>query len=67
MAAQILGQSYVQAYNLVRQNREAVQAIADELVERKEIFGDDLVALLDRQELKRPKIDFADEDAWPKV
>jgi cell division protease FtsH len=67
MAAQILGQAYVQAYNLVRQNREAVQRIADELVERKEIFGDDLVALLDRQELKRPEIDFANEDVWPKV
>jgi cell division protease FtsH len=67
MAAQILGQAYVQAYNLVRENRDAVQAIADELVERKEIFGDDLVALLDRQELKKPEVDFANEESWPKV
>ena len=67
MAAQILGQAYVQAYNLVRENREAVRAIADALIERKEIYGDDLVALLDRQELKKPEVDFANEDAWPKV
>jgi ATP-dependent Zn protease len=67
MAAQILGQAYVQAYNLVRDNREAVRAIADELIERKEIFGDDLVALLDRQELKKPEVDFANEESWPKV
>ena len=67
MAAQILGQAYVQAFNLVRENREGVRAIADELIERKEIFGDDLVALLDRQELKKPEVDFANEDAWPKV
>ncbi|HSC92691.1 MAG TPA: AAA family ATPase [Gaiellaceae bacterium] len=67
MAAQILGQAYVLAHNLVRENRDAVQAIADELIDRKEIFGDDLVALLDRQELRRPAIDYSSEDAWPKV
>ena len=67
MAAQILGQAYVQAYNLVRENREAVRAVADELIERKEIFGDDLVALLDRQDVKKPDIDFANEESWPKV
>ena len=67
MAAQILGQAYVQAYNLVQENREGVRAIADELIERKEIFGDDLVALLDRQELRKPDVDFANEASWPKV
>ena len=67
MAAQILGQAYVQAYNLVQENREGVRAIADELIERKEIFGDDLVALLDRQKLRKPDVDFANEASWPKV
>ena len=42
-----------------------MQAIADELVERKEIFGDDLVALLDGAKLTMPEIDYANEDAWP--
>ena len=49
------------------ENREGVRAIADELIERKEIFGDDLVALLDRQELRKPEVDFANEASWPKV
>jgi ATP-dependent Zn protease len=67
LAAQILGQAYVQAHNVVLANREAVQRIADELVERKEIFGDDLVALLDRQGLVKPEIDLDREDAWPAI
>ncbi|MGE5690347.1 MAG: AAA family ATPase [Pseudomonadota bacterium] len=66
-AAQILGQAYVKAHNLMLLNKEAVERVADELVERKEIYGDDLVALLDRQELRRPELDYGNEATWPRV
>ncbi|MGZ8717083.1 MAG: hypothetical protein ACXWYO_08245, partial [Gaiellaceae bacterium] len=65
LAAQILGQAYVSAYNLIRHNRAAVEKIADELVVRREVFGDELVEILDNAKLVMPEIDYSSEDAWP--
>ena len=53
------------AYNLSLHNKDAVEKIADELVERREVFGDELVEILDGVNLKKPEIDYAKEDAWP--
>jgi ATP-dependent Zn protease len=64
-AAQILGQAYVSAHNLVLHNKEAVERIADELVVRREVFGDELVEILDGAKLRMPEIDYASEEAWP--
>jgi cell division protease FtsH len=64
-AAQILGQAYVVAHNLALANRDALDTIADALVERKEIFGDELLDLLDSVGLRIPKLDFNDEAVWP--
>jgi ATP-dependent Zn protease len=64
-ASQILGQAYVNAYNLVVQNKGAVEKIADALVERKEIYGDELIELLNGVGLKEPTIDLTQEAAWP--
>ncbi len=50
-AAQILGQAYVTAYALMASNRHALDAIADALVERKELHGDEVGDLLDSVEL----------------
>jgi ATP-dependent Zn protease len=66
-AAQILGQAYVEAHNLIEANREAVEQVADALVEKREIFGDELVQLLDSLEVRRRDVDYADENAWPKL
>ena len=44
---QIIGQAYVVAHNLVTSNREGLDKIASVLMARKEIFGDELVDLLD--------------------
>ena len=66
-AAQILGQAYVSAHNLVLNNKDAVEKIADELVVRREVFGDELVEILDDAKLQMPAIDYANEDAWPKM
>jgi hypothetical protein len=64
-AAQFIGEAFVTAYNLVLQNKEKVEAIADKILEEKEIYGDDLVHLLDEQKFERPKIDWTDESVWP--
>jgi ATP-dependent Zn protease len=67
LAGQILGQAYVSAYNLIVHNKDAVEKIADELVVRREVFGDELVEILDNAKLKMPEIDYSDEAAWPKM
>lgn len=67
MAAQILGQAYLTAIAVVRHNRDKVAYIADVLVERKEIYGDDVLELLDQAELEAPTIDPTDETLWPKL
>ena len=43
MACQLIGQAYVAAHLLVEHNRDAVEKIADVLVERKELHGDEIV------------------------
>jgi hypothetical protein len=66
-AAQILGQAYVMAINLVRNNKPAVDAIATRLAEERELFGDELVELLDRQQLVKPELDYTKDETWPKM
>ena len=65
VAAQLLGQAYVAAHHLVLHNRQAVENTADALLERKELFGDELVELLNAQKIAIPKVDLNDESAWP--
>jgi hypothetical protein len=66
-AAQILGQAFVTAHNLISHNQEKVEQIAEVLVERREMHGDEVVELLERAQLKVPEIDLLDEASWPKV
>ncbi len=66
-AAQILGQAYVSAYALMATNRESLERIADTLIERKEMHGDEVVDLLNSVDLTRPEIDLMDDSTWPKV
>jgi len=67
LAAQLLGQAYVTAYALISHNRKAVEQIAESLIERKELFGDELVEILESAKLEIPKIDLSDAKAWPAV
>jgi ATP-dependent Zn protease len=67
LGAQLLGQAYVVAYNTIRQNREGVAQVADALVAKREIYGDEVVALLDDANLVKPAIDLLDEASWPKI
>jgi hypothetical protein len=66
-AAQILGQAYLTALCLIRHNREQTLEIAETLVERKELHGDEVVEVLDDAGLEAPAIDVTDETIWPKL
>ncbi len=66
-AAQILGQAYITAVCLIRHNRPQVLGIAETLVERRELHGDEVVELLDSAQLEAPAIDVNDETIWPQL
>ncbi len=65
IVAQLVGQAYVAAYNLVLHNREAVEHIADVLAARRELFGDELLNLLDEAKITIPDVDLSEESSWP--
>ncbi|HEX3804411.1 MAG TPA: AAA family ATPase [Solirubrobacteraceae bacterium] len=65
--AVLLGQAYVTAYALMATNKEAIERIADELVSRREMHGDEVVDLLNSVGLVRPNIDLTDDTTWPTV
>src|SRR5690242_16992159 len=67
LAAQLLGQAYVTAYALISHNKKAVEQIADALIDKKELFGDELVEILESAKLRIPKIDLTQAKAWPAV
>jgi cell division protease FtsH len=63
----LLGQAYVIAYVTIAANRDRVERIAEELIRRKEMHGDEVVELLDNASLVRPDIDLLEERTWPPV
>jgi cell division protease FtsH len=66
-AAQILGQAYITAVCLIRHNRDKVLQIAETLVDRRELHGDEVVEVLDGVALEAPRIDVTDETIWPRL
>jgi ATP-dependent Zn protease len=67
LAAQILGQAYVIAYNFIVANKDAIERVALKLVAEREMYGDALLELLDGQHLTQPEIDYAKDESWPKM
>jgi ATP-dependent Zn protease len=65
LAAQLLGQAYVTAHLLIGHNKKAVERIADAVIEKRELFGDELVEILEAAKLKVPKSDLTKAEAWP--
>jgi ATP-dependent Zn protease len=65
IAGQLIGQAYVAAHNLVLANRDAVEKIADVLTARRELFGDELLELLESSQLTIPEVDLSEESSWP--
>ena len=46
-------------------NKAAVETIATRLAEKRELYGDELVNLLDDQKLVAPQLDYTKEETWP--
>jgi ATP-dependent Zn protease len=67
IVAELLGYSYYVAYNTMCQNKAAVEKVAETLIERREIHGDDVVELLDQVNLKPADIDYLEERTWPRL
>jgi len=67
MAAQIIGQAYITAHHLMAHNRPAVEHVADVVSERRELYGNELLELLEEQKLEAPKIDLTKEESWPTI
>ena len=67
MVEQMLGQAYLAAHHLMEANRDAVAKIADELVEKRELYGDDVLRLLDAQKVSLPEVDLTKDEAWPRL
>ena len=66
-AAQILGQAYLTAVCCIRAQPRGRGRVADALVQRKELYGDEVVELLEAAGPRAPAIDVLDETIWPKV
>jgi ATP-dependent Zn protease len=66
-AAQILGQAYITAHHLIEHNKEGVEKIADAVVKKHELYGDELVDVLQRANLRVPEVDLTDAKSWPRL
>jgi cell division protease FtsH len=67
MAAQLLGQAYVAAHQLIEHNKPGVERVADVLVDRRELHGDEIIGLLESIKLEIPPSDPVNEETWPKL
>lgn len=66
MVNQFLGQAFMTAYWFILHNRAGTERVADALVERGELFGDEVAELVDSANLTMPTIDLRDENQWPR-
>ena len=67
MVAALLGQAFVVAYNTIKLNREGTDYVASRLMAAGELYGDDVMRLLEDARLQKPEIDVLDEDSWPVI
>lgn len=66
-AAVLIGQAFMNAYWLILHNKEATQTVAETVLAAKEIYGDEIVDLLDSLNITIPDIDPTDESNWPRI
>ncbi len=66
-AARIVGHAYLVAYKFAEQNKAAIARVADELVERRELNGDEITELMDSLHLKPAVVDYLEERTWPRL
>ena len=51
----------------ITQNRRKIERIAETLIERRELYGDDVVELLDGVGLQPALLNFLEEREWPRL
>ena len=66
-AAVFLGHAFMRAYWLILHNKAATERVADAVLEQKELYGDQVVDLLDSLNITIPDIDPTDESNWPRI
>ena len=67
LVAGLLGQAFVVAWNTIRVNRDATDYIATRLIAAGELYGNDVIDLLEECRLVKPEIDVLDEATWPVI
>jgi hypothetical protein len=67
LVAGLLGQAFVVAWNTIRANKEATDYIATRLIAAGELYGNDVIDLLEESRLVKPEIDVLDEATWPVI
>jgi ATP-dependent Zn protease len=67
MAAQIIGQAYIRAYHLMLNNKPAIEKITDTIVEKREMYGNEVVQLLESLTVNVPEVDLLAEETWPRI
>ena len=67
LVAGLLGQAFVVAYNTIQHNKAGTEQVADVLVARRELHGDEVTEVLDAAELSKPDINLLDEASWPVI
>jgi cell division protease FtsH len=67
LAAGLLGQAFVIAYETIKLNKDATERIAERLIAEGEMYGDDVTQMLDEARLRKPEIDILDDAAWPVI
>jgi hypothetical protein len=46
-------------------NKPGIEHIADTLVEKRELYGDEVVHVLQESNIRVPQYDLLDEESWP--
>ena len=67
MAARLVGHAYLVTYKFAEQNRAAISQVADVLVERRELNGDEITELMDSLHMKPAVVDYLEERTWPRL
>lgn len=62
-----LGHAFMRAYWLILHNKDATETVADAVLEKKELYGDEILDLLNSLNITIPDIDPTDESNWPRI
>ena len=67
LVAGLLGQASWSPGTRSARNQEGTRHVAERLISKRELYGDDVTQLLDAARLRKPEIDVTDEATWPVI